>query len=302
MRGMDEQTFWDLVGVLGRDPAADAYDRLTDELSDHGADDIRDFAEHLAHRLYELDTPAHYRAVAGSDFLGARCAAVAAGRHAYRRVLESPAALAGFAGRTGCALLPVPERAYRTATRRPWDHRTRFSPETGSNADAWAVSWLHPLMGTTRDGHAPQDYMTALQHVVVALDVDPAWQAWWRRSGMAGCELGIVAEGRLDHLRPSADIRAVGNRLRANFTCALPASAGTRPEDLLELAAREVTGIFEVIREAIGLGDLPPLPELPELPADLRKVEVTTRALPSVPRELEPQGYLTLAQIHEFFG
>jgi hypothetical protein len=301
---MDEQTFWDLVGALGRDPAEDAYDRLTDELSDHGADDIRDFAEHLARVLYALDTPAHYRAAAGAEFLGARCAAVAAGERAYRRVLESPAALAGYADRAhaGCALLPVPERAYRISTRRPWDHRTRLSPETGSNTDAWAVSWLHPLMGTTRDGRAPQDYMTALQHVVVALDVDPAWQAWWRRSGMAACELGIVAEGRLDHLRPSADIRTVGDRLRANFTCALPASAGSRPEDLLALAAREVTGIFEVIREAIGLPGLPDLPDLPDLPADVRKVEVTTRALPSVPRELEPQGYLTLAQIHEFFG
>jgi hypothetical protein len=119
---------------------------------------------------------------------------------------------------------------------------------------------------------------------------------------VATCELGIVAEGRLDHLRPSADIRVVDDKVRANFTCALPASAGSRPEDLLALAVGEVTGIFEVIREAIGLPALPPLPELPELPADVRKVEVTTKALPSVPRELEPQGYLTLAQIQEFFG
>ena len=301
---MDEQTFWDLVGALGRDPAADAYDRLTDALSDHSADDIRDFADHLAQALYALDTPAHYRAAAGDSFLSVRCAVVAAGRRAYRRVLESPAALAGYAQRShaGCALLPVPERAYRIATRRPWEHRTPVSPETGSNADAWAVSWLQPLMGTTRDGRTPQTYMTALQHVVVALDVDPAWQAWWRRSGVATCELGIVAEGRLDHLRPSADIRKVDDKVRANFTCALPASAGSRPEDLLALAVGEVTGIFEVIREAIGLPALPPLPELPELPADVRKVEVTTKALPSVPRELEPQGYLTLAQIQEFFG
>ncbi|MCA2214414.1 DUF4240 domain-containing protein [Jidongwangia harbinensis] len=301
---MDQQTFWDLVGAVGRDPAADAYDRLTDALSDHSADDIRDFADHLARALYDLDTPAHYRAAAGEEFLGVRCAVVAAGEQAYRRVLASPPALTRFAHRTpaGCALLPVAERAYRIATRRPWDHRTPVCPETGSNADAWAVSWLHPLMGTTRDGQAPQAYMTALLHVVVALDVDPAWQAWWRRSGVATCELGIVAEGRLDHLRPSADIRKIDDKVRANFTCALPASAGSRPEDLLVLAVGEVTGMFEVIREAIGLPGLPPLPPLPELPADVRKVEVTTRALPSVPRELEQQGYLTLAQIQEFFG
>jgi hypothetical protein len=301
---MDEQTFWDLVGALGLDPAADAYERLTDTLSDYSADDIRDFADHLARALYALDTPAHYRAAAGDSFLGVRCAVVAAGRFAYRRVLESPATLAEYAQRShaGCALLPVPEQAYRTATRRSWEHRTPVSPETGSNAGAWAVSWLQPLMVTTRDGRAPQTYMTALQHVVVALDVDPAWQSWWRRSGVATCELGIVAEGRLDHLRPSADIRKVADKVRANFTCALPASAGSRPEDLLALAVAEVTGIFEVIREGIGLPALPPMPELPELPTDVRKVQVTTKALPSMPRELEPQGYLTLTQIQEFFG
>ncbi len=45
---MDEETFWELVGSIGRNPAAGAYGRLTDALSDHGADDIRDFADHLA--------------------------------------------------------------------------------------------------------------------------------------------------------------------------------------------------------------------------------------------------------------
>jgi hypothetical protein len=141
-----------------------------------------------------------------------------------------------------------------------------------------------------------------LQHVAVTLDISPDWQAWWRQSGVAECELGIVAEGRLDHLRPSADIRKVDDKVRANFTCALPASAGSRPADLLPLAAAEVAGIFEVIREAIGLPAVPAFPPLPDLPADVREVEVTTRALPSTPRELEQQGYLTLAQIQEFFG
>ncbi len=79
---MDEETFWELVGTIGHHPTADAYDRLADELSDHSADDIRDFADHLARALYALDTPAHYRA-APDGFLPARCAAVAAGC-AYR--------------------------------------------------------------------------------------------------------------------------------------------------------------------------------------------------------------------------
>ena len=60
--------------------------------------------------------------------------------------------------------------------------------------------------------------------------------------------------------------------------------------------------MFEVIREAIGLPALPPVPALPRLPPEVPAMEVTSKSLPSVPRELEQQGYLTLAQIHEFFG
>jgi len=41
---------------------------------------------------------------------------------------------------------------------------------------------------------------------------------------------------------------------------------------------------------------------LPSLPADLAEVPVTTKPLPAVPAEMEPQGYLTLSQIQEFFG
>jgi hypothetical protein len=31
-------------------------------------------------------------------------------------------------------------------------------------------------------------------------------------------------------------------------------------------------------------------------------MEVTTKPLPACPREMDQQGYLTLAQIQEFFG
>lgn len=298
---MDEQTFWDLVDRLGHDPAD--FDRLADELSDHGAADIRDFADHLARALHALDTPAHYRAVAtsGASFLGVRCAAVAAGARAYRRVLSAPSALASYANRPGSQLLPVAERAFRTSTRADWQHRTAVSTRTGSNVAAWGDSWLHPQMGTTTttvEGRAPHDYMVALRHVALTLDGDPTWRSWWRQSGLSACELGIVAEGKLDHLRPSADIRRCGDSLRANFTCALP----TEGMDLSALAANEVRAMFEVIRQAMSMPGLPPTPPVPTLPADVPEVPVTTKPLPELPAELEPQGYLTLAQIQEFFG
>ena len=163
--------------------------------------------------------------------------------------------------------------------------------------------WLHPLMGTTTvDGRTPQAYMVALQHVVVTLDGDPAWRRWWRASGVPECELGIVAENHLDHLRPSADIRKIRDKVRANFTCAAPAAGTRRPAELFPLAIHEVTSMFEVIREAMGLGALPPVPPLPDLPDHTGELEVTCKTLVPEAGELEQQGYLTLTQIQEFFG
>ena len=299
---MDEQTFWALVDTIGQEPAN--FDRLTDELSDHGAADIRDFADHLARALHALDTPAHYRAVetSGTSFLGVRCAVVAAGARAYRTVLTAPTALASYADRPGTQLLPVAERAYRTAPRMPWQHEPAVGIDTGSNAAAWRDAWLHPHMGTTTgDGRAPQDYMAALRHVALALDADPGWRRWWGHSRLIACELGIVAEGRLDHLRPSADIRRCDDRLKANFTCAQPTGCDSRA-DRYARAATEVRAMFEVIRQAMAMPPLPGMPSVRIPPPELDDLPVTTRPLPSVPYELEPQGYLTLAQIQEFFG
>lgn len=171
-----------------------------------------------------------------------------------------------------------------------------------SEAGADEPHWLHPHMGAaTRDGRAPRAYMLALKHVVATLDTDPCWRAWWRRAGVSACELGIVAEARLDHLRPSADIRLDGGAVYANFTCSVPPDEGL-PGDTFAQAVTEITAMFEVIREAIGLPPLPPVPPLPDLPPEGRELRVTTKSLPATPREPEQVGYLTLAQIQEFFG
>lgn len=180
------------------------------------------------------------------------------------------------------------------------EQKARYAPLTvGSSTPSWAAHWLQPHMGTTGQEQAPRPYLVALQHVLVTMDGDTAWQAWWRGSGVPECELGVVTEGRLDHLRPSADIRKADDKVRANFTCK-PPEYGGRPDDLFPLAVDEVRSMFEVIREAIGLPSLPPVPSLPALPADAWEVEVTARSLPSAPQE--QQGYLTLSQIQEFFG
>ena len=154
--------------------------------------------------------------------------------------------------------------------------------------------WLHPRLGTaTRDGRAPRHYLIALQHAAHAIDADPRWQQWWHRSGIGGCQLGIVTEGR-DHLRPSADIRRIDDQLRANFTCELPPACSD--QELMQRA------MFEVIREAMALPALPPDPDPAPPPTGADDLPVIERALQSVPRELEAQGYLTLTQVQNFFG
>ncbi|MFC3993419.1 hypothetical protein [Actinoplanes siamensis] len=160
--------------------------------------------------------------------------------------------------------------------------------------------WLHPRLGTaTRDGRAPRHYLIALQHAVHTIGADPRWQQWWDRTGFRGCQLGIVTEG-VDHLRPSADIRHVGDQLRANFTCALPPAC--TDQELMRRAVAEVRTMFEVIREAMALPDLPPDPEPAPPPSRADDVPVIEKPLTSVPRELERQGYLTLTQVQNFFG
>jgi len=119
-------------------------------------------------------------------------------------------------------------------------------------------SWLRPHLDATIDD-GPQDYLIALRQVALALDADPAWESWWRRSGLVACELGIVTEGALDHLRPSADLRRCGDRLRAGFTCARPVPGA----DLTARAVAEVRAMFEVIGQAISMPALPPTPPLP---------------------------------------
>ena len=162
--------------------------------------------------------------------------------------------------------------------------------------------WLHPRLGTaTRDGRAPRHYLVALQHAVSTFDADPRWQQWWHCSGFRGCELGIVTEGQYDHLRPSADIRRIDDHLRANFTCELPPVDADRHE-LARRATTEVRTMFEVIKVAMALPDLPPTPAPTPPPEDAGELPVTERSLPSIPRELEHQGYLTLTQVQDFFG
>jgi hypothetical protein len=167
--------------------------------------------------------------------------------------------------------------------------------------------WLRPAVGaTTPDGHPPQAYLAALRHVIIALDTDPDWRRWWSASGVPACELTVFADGYLDRLGPSADVRKDRGGVRAAFTCAVPAYDGTDPAVLVAPAVAELTGMLEVIREAVGLSLLPPVPPLAGLPPGVLDGEVASVDPPPVPAEPaahgRPHGCITLAQIQRFLG
>jgi len=141
---MDQDAFWALIGMLGRDPDDDDFARLTDLLATRSAEDITGFADELARALYALDTPAHFAAVRpfiiGDDsFLSVRCAAVAAGRTAYEKVARRPKGLERFADRDAEPLLMVAPEAFERATGMLWEHETPVSYEMGSNTGAWGT-------------------------------------------------------------------------------------------------------------------------------------------------------------------
>ena len=164
--------------------------------------------------------------------------------------------------------------------------------------------WLRPAVGaTTPDGRPPHAYLAALRSVIIALDSDPDWRRWWAASGVPACELTIFADGYLDRLGPSADVRKDRRQVRAAFTCAVPAYDGPDPAPLVAPAVAELTGMLEVIREAVGLSLLPPVPPLAGvLPGALLDDEVAVVEPPSVPSTGERPGCITLTQIQQFLG
>ena len=300
---MDEQTFWDLVDRIGHDPAD--FDRLADELSDHGAADILDFADHLARALHALDTPAHYRAAATSSmsFLGVRCAVVAAGATAYRKVSER-----ARRARLLCRPARRPVAAGRRA-RLPHLHPRRLAaPAGGQHPHRLQRRSLGRLLAAPAHGHhhhRRRPRAAGLHDRAAARGADarrrPDWRSWWRQSGLRACELGIVAEGKLDHLRPSADIRRFDDRLKANFTCALPpAPARHRPGG--PGGGRGAGDVRGDPRRRCRCRRCRPPRRCPPCRPTCPRCRSPPRPLPAGPQELEPQGYLTLTQIQEFFG
>ncbi|MEU4117128.1 DUF4240 domain-containing protein [Kitasatospora sp. NPDC028055] len=143
---MNEDDFWRLIDecrLAGPDSDPDAERlavALAARLTAAGLPAVIGFAEHLAAALFQLDRWEYGADLSGDAFLYTRAAVVAAGRAEYGAVLGDPTQFRPYARDLvwAEALLYVPDRAYRRLTGREWEHPTRHSYESFSNAEGWA--------------------------------------------------------------------------------------------------------------------------------------------------------------------
>ena len=140
---MDENTFWQFIDECrpeGPDPDAEGLaEALVGRLVGEPVSVVVGFAEQLAWALYRLDRKEFGDDLSGDGFLYTRAAVVAEGRDRYEAVLRDPARFVPYATQLVWAepLLYVPDLAYERITGREWDRETRYSYETGSNAEGW---------------------------------------------------------------------------------------------------------------------------------------------------------------------
>ena len=147
---MTEERFWAIIAML--DWAATGDDEAViapavAELAKHAIEEIYEFENILAQKLYALDTIAHARQIGGEDayregeyfspdlFLYARCVVVANGEDLYKRVLQDPREFPEFLEFE--SLLYIGRKAFLLKTDRKFDHVTTPSYETYSNAEGW---------------------------------------------------------------------------------------------------------------------------------------------------------------------
>ena len=150
---MTETRFWTIIAMLnwaatGDDDAVIAP--AVNELAKDQIEEIHEFENILAQKLYALDTIAHAEQIGGRDayregeyfspdlFLYSRCVVVANGEELYTRVLENPAEFPEFLEFE--SLLYIARQAYERKTGLDYDYVTKPSYETYSNVEGWQRS------------------------------------------------------------------------------------------------------------------------------------------------------------------
>ncbi len=147
---MNENEFWSIIGMLNWDEAGDdeaVVEPVVDYLSRMSNEEIFQFEEFLAKKLYALDTKAHAKEI-GEDaylndekyfsvdsFLYSRCVVVANGRELFEAVLKSPSEFPKDMEFE--AILSVSQEAYEQKNDKEWDHVCATDYETYKNTNGW---------------------------------------------------------------------------------------------------------------------------------------------------------------------
>jgi hypothetical protein len=147
---MNEVVFWSIISLLNWSDSGD--DELVIEpaivaLAKYTEQDIVQFEEILANKLYQLDTIAHARNIGEEGyvdensyfsadwFLYSRCAVVANGQELYDSVLLQPKYFPKDIEFE--SLLLIGPEAYERKTGNDFVHSTKLSYETFSNKAGW---------------------------------------------------------------------------------------------------------------------------------------------------------------------
>ena len=147
---MNESEFWSIIGMLNWDEAGDdeaVVEPVVEFLSKKSNEEIFQFEELLAQKLYALDTIAHAKEI-GDDayindekyfsvdgFLYSRCVVVANGKELFDHVLNNPTEFPKDMEFE--AILYVAQEAYELKNDKEWDYVSPTNYETYKNDSGW---------------------------------------------------------------------------------------------------------------------------------------------------------------------
>lgn len=147
---MDENEFWDIVGMLNWDETGDddaVVEPVVNYLSNQSDEDIFQFDELLAQKLHALDTKAHAKEIGEGayinddqyfsvdSFLYSRCVVVANGKELFEHALNNPSEFPKDMEFE--AILYVAQDAYERKNGKKWNYVSPTSYETFKNVGGW---------------------------------------------------------------------------------------------------------------------------------------------------------------------
>ena len=142
---MNESVFWDIISNFDWKTKDERLimQPAVDILSKFSIEDIYKFDDILSEKLYLLDGskfgPINSSQYFSSDmFLYRRCFVVASGKDYFNSVLSNPRDISSKETETFEGFLFLPATAFsKKISSDKYNHKTKYSYETGSNTNAW---------------------------------------------------------------------------------------------------------------------------------------------------------------------